>query len=187
MDKYIFLDCDGVIATPERVVDGRWSLVDSKQFLLGQIIKQTDAKIVLSSSWREDTLEETKNKMQEAGFWFTDLIIGITIRAKRFLDPEKKVHLSIPRGVEIKQWLDINCVCPWIGNPERKEEFSVYTTDGKFVKMRSQELYKDYNYVILDDNGGMLLEQRHHFIQTRHTGLTGEDTIKAIAILNQEN
>ena len=98
MEKYIFLDIDGVIATPESVNHGMWGLADSKQQLLGKILKETGASIVLSSSWRKSTVEETKEYMTEHGFLFSDKIIGVTIRAYHYV---KNIHLSIPRGVEI--------------------------------------------------------------------------------------
>jgi hypothetical protein len=46
--------------------------------------------------------------MKGEGFLFYDKIIGVTIRAYQYLDKTKKIHLSIPRGVEIMQWLDTN-------------------------------------------------------------------------------
>ena len=54
MEKYIFLDIDGVLATPKSIegVGGEWRIEDEKQELLKHIIDSTGAKIVLSSSWR---------------------------------------------------------------------------------------------------------------------------------------
>ena len=63
MQKIIFLDIDGVLATPEYLKDGEWALNPVKQNILKSIIDETDAKIVLSSSWRLHTLEETKEFM----------------------------------------------------------------------------------------------------------------------------
>ena len=45
--KIIFLDFDGVISTPEC----RWNLDPKKVALVEELIKETDAKIVVSSSW----------------------------------------------------------------------------------------------------------------------------------------
>ena len=70
MRKIIFLDIDGVIATPENIDNGSWGLVDTKQELLGEILKYTNADIVLSSSWRENDLHNTKMYMDEKGFWY---------------------------------------------------------------------------------------------------------------------
>ena len=60
MKKIIFLDIDGVLATPEYLKDGLWALNPDKQEMLGKILSETNADIVLSSSWRQNTLEETK-------------------------------------------------------------------------------------------------------------------------------
>lgn len=167
MKKYIFLDIDGVIATPESIEDGRWGLVDSKQKLLEYILMQTEAEIVLSSSWRLHNVFDTKLHMQEKGFWFVDKIIGVTIRAYHYLDKSSKIHLSIPRGVEIKQWIDTH----------------VHSNNGK--EWNRKILGEDYQYVILDDDSDMLYSQRNNFVQTStRIGLTKEDSLKAIKILN---
>lgn len=79
--RFIFLDIDGVIATPDTLEDGMWGLTPEKQDLLGMIIEKTGAKIVLSSSWRKHTLESTIEHMKEHDFRFCDEIVGITIRA----------------------------------------------------------------------------------------------------------
>ena len=96
MEKIMFLDIDGVIATNESVVGGQWALVNARQVQLRKIIEATGCKIVLSSSWRKWDLETTRQFMKEEGFWFWDLIIGITIRAYQYLDRTNKIHLSGP-------------------------------------------------------------------------------------------
>lgn len=162
--RIIFLDIDGVIATPESIIDGYWGLVSARQEQLRKIIDATDAKIVLSSSWRLHNLEETKKYMNEKGFLFCDKIIGITIRAYHYI--EKGVHLSIPRGVEIKQWIDTN----------------IHSNNGK--DWNKKQLGIDFQYVILDDDKDMLLEQKDNFVRCISTkGLTSELTKKAIQIL----
>ena len=167
MRKIIFLDIDGVIATPESIVDGEWGLVESKQLLLKQILDETNAEIVLSSSWRLWSLEETKAYMTEKGFMFSDKIVGVTIRAYQYIDRTEKIHLSIPRGVEIQQWIDTN----------------IHSDNGK--NFQRKKLAKEYNYVILDDDTDMLFTQRYNFINTNSVeGLTQLNAEKAIDILN---
>ena len=167
MKKIIFLDIDGVLATQESIVDGEWGLVDSKQELLKKLIEATDAEIVLSSSWRLHTLEDTKDYMKEKGFLFCDKLIGVTIRAYHYIDRASKIHLSIPRGVEINQWIDTN----------------IHSDNGK--NFTRKKIGKDFTYVILDDDTDMLYEQRHYFINTDSvTGLTQPDIDMAIKILN---
>jgi hypothetical protein len=166
MIKIIFLDIDGVIATPKTIVDGTWGLTPSKQKLLGKILSVTDAKIVLTSSWRYNTLEITKDYMLSKGFLFNNQMIGVTIRGYQHI--EKGYPMSIPRGVEIKQWIDNN-ICRNQGT-------------GPYNRMM---VGVDYNYVILDDDTDMLLEHAPRFLQCDGMiGLTNELANKAILILN---
>jgi hypothetical protein len=169
MDKYIFLDIDGVIATPESLTEDRiWGLVDSKQDLLGNILEKTDAKLVISSSWRKHNVEETVIKLTNANFRFGGKIVGVTIRGYNHI--EKGFSMSIPRGVEIKHWID-NHIC--------REN-----STGAFVRKR---VGIDYIYVILDDDNDMLLTQHPYFIHTHPTeGLSQSDAERAIKILNNE-
>ena len=167
MKKYLFLDIDGVIATPESVKHGLWALVDSKQQLLDDILKKTGAKIVLSSSWRKHTLLETKEYMNEKGFWFTEEIVGVTIRAYQYI--EKGIHLSMPRGVEIKQWIDCN----------------IHSEQGK--NWNKKKLGQDYQYAILDDDTDMLVSQNLHFVKCNpFTGLEKIESQLTIDILNSD-
>lgn len=166
--KIIFLDIDGVLATPECLNKGLWGLVESKQELLGKIIETTEAKIVLSSSWRKSNLEDTKAYMLKSGFKFCNQIIGITIRAYQYIDKSSKIHLSIPRGVEIKQWIDTN----------------IQSDNGK--NWQRKEYGKDYTFVILDDDSDMLLEQKNNFLKCdSNIGLTQKIADKAILVLNR--
>jgi hypothetical protein len=163
--KVIFLDIDGVIATPDTVEDGMWGLSPNKQVLLAMILEETNADIVLSSSWRLPTVEDTKEYMNKRGFLFTEKIIGVTIRAYHYL--QKGIHLSVPRGVEIQQWIDTN----------------IHSDNGK--NFSRKKLRVDYNYVILDDDTDMLLNQAKNFIQTDSMlGLTYDNAMAAIDILN---
>lgn len=165
MKKILFLDIDGVLSIPDFNIG--WELNISKQKLLGKILKETNCDIVLSSSWRKNTLEETKNYMTLKGFLFSDKIIGITIRAYHYIDTKEKIHLSIPRGVEIKQWLDTN----------------IHSNNGKDYKFLESGI--DYTYCIVDDDDDMLLEHQNNFIKTNsEKGLTQKNAIKIINILN---
>jgi len=169
MIKIIFLDIDGVVATPDYLKDGQWALNPEKQEILGKILKLTGAKIVLSSSWRLHTLEDTKAKMKEEGFLFVDDIIGVTIRAYHYIDKSSKIHLSIPRGVEIQQWIDTH----------------IHSENGKNFKRK--KLGIDYQYVILDDDTDMLYTQRNNFVNTNsEKGLDMYCSAKAISILSRE-
>jgi len=167
MDKYIFLDIDGVIATPASIENGFWGLTDQCQNFLGEILNNTGSKLVISSSWRENTVEKTQRKLSENNFRYSEYIVGVTIRAYKYI--EKGIHLSIPRGVEIKQWIDCN----------------IHSNNGKnFIKKKNGV---DFAYLILDDDNDFLLEQKNNFIRTNSTiGLSKNDVIKSIKILNKK-
>ncbi len=59
--KVIFLDFDGVISTYEM----SWRIDPNKLMLLDKIVQATDAKIVVTSSWKHgcDNVEEFKSKI----------------------------------------------------------------------------------------------------------------------------
>ncbi len=166
--KIIFLDIDGVISTEK----SHYALDKDACNLLGKIIDATDAKIVISSSWRKNTVEATKEYLTTIShfvpfqFPYADRIVGVTIRAYAYV--MQGVHLAIPRGVEIKQWIDTH----------------IHSENGK--NWNYKEIGDDFNYVILDDDSDMLLEQAEHFIQTDTiNGISEKDVERAIKILNQ--
>jgi hypothetical protein len=96
--KVIFLDFDGVITIPPK-----WYLQANLIKNVKKIVDATEAKIVVSSSWRMDTVEETvdtiigrtkrcpRNKML---YWLIDNIYDVTHTYKGL------------RGQEIMDWLD---------------------------------------------------------------------------------
>lgn len=162
--KVIFLDFDGVITT----LESGWNLCPKKMKLLGEIIEKTDAKIVISSSWRRNTLDDTIKFIsggsihsKDNPFPYCDKVVGITDRMYAFSWNDKvnertvkRPNYLIPRGVEIDRWLKVN---------------------GHDVE----------NYVIFDDDDDMLYCQRNNFIQTdAYKGLSEENVEKAIEILN---
>ena len=161
--KVIFLDFDGVITT----LKSGWSIDPEKIKLLNKIIEATDAKIVVSSSWRRGTLEGTIEELSggvdcngnSKAFPFCDKIIGITARIGGFRyndeinEDGRKPMVDIPRGVEIQDWLD--------------------NTD-----------YDVESYVILDDDSDMLYWQKDNFVKTNtYLGLDDIGVDKAIDIL----
>lgn len=162
--KILFLDFDGVITT----LESGWRLCPKKMELLGRILDETDAKIVISSSWRRNTLEETLEfigggcvNAKDNPFPYCDEVIGITNRMYAFSynDPinsnGKRPNYLIPRGVEIDRWLKVNS-----SNVD--------------------------SYVILDDDDDMLYCQRDNFVRTHmYNGLSEQDVELAIKILNK--
>jgi hypothetical protein len=104
MTKIIFLDIDGVINAsdlPPLYGEG-WPESHLETHLIekvNEIVKITDAQIVISSSWRirfnlAELTEMLKNKGLKAK------IIGVTPRIKR------RFGKVVLRGEEIQDWLD---------------------------------------------------------------------------------
>ena len=92
-DKIIFLDFDGVITLPPH-----WNINGDKLKNLKKIVDATNAKIVISSSWRELDLVSTKSRIlvnnnNKILNWFKDNIYDIT-------------PIAGYRGEEIQRWID---------------------------------------------------------------------------------
>ena len=156
--KVIFLDFDGVITTHK----SQYRLDKDKMELVKRICDETDAYIVISSSWRRFTLEDTIKDITDTSSWYVPVpftpierVVGVTSRMYSFKggDNKYKCHYTLPRGVEIERYLREN-----------------------------EDIDK---YVILDDDADMLLEQAPYFIKTDAIeGLSEQDAEKAITILN---
>lgn len=159
---------DGVIATPKRIdTDGTWGIVEECEKNLGLILAQTGADLVISSSWRYESVEKTKEFFAQKGFSFCDKIIGVTIRAYHYI--EKGMPMSIPRGVEIEHWID---------NYIHRDY-----AQGTFKRKIEGE---DFRFVILDDNTDMLLSQSKNFVLCNSEfGLTEHETKQAIYVVNE--
>jgi hypothetical protein len=98
--RIVFLDIDGVINSEDyalyRNASRRFNLdefVDERAVtFLNYIVKKTDAKIVLSSSWRGN-MGLISERMTKCGFVYD------------FFD-KTPYHPSRHRGTEIKEWID---------------------------------------------------------------------------------
>jgi len=161
--KIIFLDIDGVLNSEiwfskTAHLKGDSVFFDPRSIkVLNHITDETGAKIVVSSSWRNgrsvSALQELLSLMGVTGE-----IIGKTPRLQ-FTGLEGYDY-SIPRGNEIKAWLETN-----------KDVLSV-----KMSKVK---------YLILDDDTDMLYWQREKFIQVDpYCGLTWNMINRAKQILN---
>lgn len=165
--KIIFLDIDGVlnneifytsVTHPKAETMEEYKL---QQFdprcveLLNSITDKTEAKIVVSSSWRSDP--DITEILKKAGV--TGEVIGVTpyLAFKSNVD----YKYSVPRGCEIKAWLELN-----------KEKLG-----DKMSKVK---------YVILDNDSDMLYWQREHFfLVDGYAGLTRNIAYRVINYLNK--
>ena len=180
--KIIFLDVDGVInLSPERFQSFNKNALAQLQ----RIIDSTGAKIVVSSSWRTSNTERMKSSLIGNGFtkelWSS--VIGITERGYNYVI--KGSNFPLVRGNEIKHYVDTRIRYPWHTQPELSEIYTKRNEDGSFKIMDSNEKGVDFQYVILDDDTDMLLEQKDNFLRTfQTTGITERIANKAIKILN---
>lgn len=158
--KIIFLDFDGVITTEKSF----YNLDNDKCDMIQSIINETGAKVVITSSWRRNDLDETikylytiSDRVPFVVSWIDD-IIGVTSRMYGFKLSDKGEHFRISRGEEIYRWLEEN-----------------------------EDLGVD-SYVILDDDADMLYHQKDNFIHTcSFDGMTRSNMYEAIRILNKND
>ena len=114
MHKIIFLDIDGVLNVLCENKD-EYGCIFHEQFVdnLKYIIDETDAKIVISSSWRDSGLDIMKELWK-----FRNLpgeVIDITptvLETADYFDIE--FYDLVDRGYEIQQWLDTNNVLSYV-------------------------------------------------------------------------
>lgn len=101
--KVIFLDVDGVLNTPKLIKKFGYDHIDPVLVaLLARIVRETEARIVLSSTWR---IDENNRKMVEAALAQHGLeLLGSTpVHKKKFPD-------WVYRHEEIGAWLAENQV-----------------------------------------------------------------------------
>lgn len=182
-NKIIFLDIDGVLCVAQDLYD---KLNYCCMLHLERIIKETGAKIVVSSSWRCGDLQLTKNNLVEHGLtqFLSDQIVGETIR--KYHHVRDSSYLELCRGNEIATYVSRSLRCPWHEYPEMKELYEVKNPDGSFKQMMINKVGVNFSYVILDDNTDMLLCQKDYLIRTfEPDGLNGTNADNAIEILNK--
>ena len=150
MKKYIFLDFDGVINTQNDKFDKN-AIAN-----LRRLLERTDAKVVISSTWRLQGMEYIQQLWLE--YQLHGEVIGLTpscnsISFSNVDGLEEWQGLHGCKGLEIAEWLRLNA----------KES---------------------YQYIILDDEEDFLLSQREHLVKVEGSkGLDKADVRVAIQIL----
>jgi hypothetical protein len=141
---------------------------------LNRIVKETNSKIVISSTWRIGQTPLSLQKLLET-VGFEGEVISVTphFYAKGNDIDGEPIGYTVPRGCEIDWWLDSE------GKYERR---SWSEESGELVDISIVE-----NFVILDDDSDMLLKHKDNFIQTSpYDGLNEKLTEKCIKILNKK-
>ena len=151
MEKYIFLDFDGVNNTQNDKFD------KNAMANLRRLLEKTDAKVVISSTWRLQGMEYIQQLWQE--YQLPGEVIDLTpsCNSTNFSNvdgQEEWQGLHGCKGLEIAEWLRLNAKEP-------------------------------YHYVILDDEEDILFNQREHLVKVDGSkGLDKADVRAAIQILN---
>lgn len=152
MKKIIFLDFDGVITT----LKTRWKIDMNKVKIINDICDRTDAKIVVTSSWR-------------IGYR------GVVSAFHKFL---KQYFIKNQYLDHFKKEFD-----KFIDNIVGMTESGSYR--GNEIKFYMNEHPEIDNYVILDDDSDMLDKQLFNFVQTdTYEGITERDAKLCVDILN---
>lgn len=130
MEKYIFLDFDGVINTPK----GKFAKKAVANLL--HLVERSDAKIIISSTWRLQGMEYILKLWQE--HHMPGEVIGLTpscnsINFSNVDGQEEWQGLHGCKGLEIAEWLRLNAKEP-------------------------------YRYIILDDEEDILFAQQEHLV-----------------------
>lgn len=161
MRKVIFLDIDGVLSPrwwdSDKQSDNYGRLFDAKAVAnLSKIVEETEAEIVISSSWKNVGLVELQNMWRDRDL--PGKIVDITpdYMSDELLLKEDSADMDYlyERGSEIQGWLLLH---------------------GDDVS----------RYVIIDDMDDILPEQQSHFVQTDpEVGITNDDVKKVVHLLN---
>lgn len=158
-NKLIFLDFDGVITTYK----SKWNIDNEKCEMIKYICDNTGAKIVISSSWRYTTLENTILKNHLEDWLLKDYCIGVTKRCNMNYTEDCSTSWFIPRrGMEIDEFIN------------------------RYIK--ENNISEEIHYVIIDDDVfDLLYNQRKHIIKTHWKfGISKSNVKKAINILNKK-
>lgn len=161
----IFLDVDGVLNSSayfkENKGKGHADISDFHLQMLAKIYHTCNAKIVLSSSWRELDVDDV------SVYWMYQYLVDELARYDmEIIDKTPVVDMNRP--LEIKTWLD---------NRPDKDEINFVSLDDDW----SREHYDEYGI------GDYLVKTRFFCYDMSDGGLQHEHVDKAIKILNRRN
>lgn len=169
IDKYLFLDFDGVLNTGRYAklmaregidpFDEFGAIFDSEAVAnLKHIVKQTDCKIVLSTTWRNEGIMRMRELWKARNLPGEIYSMTPILLSSSYQDAMTGEMMGLPqrdaKPLEIYAWL--------------------YKNTGK-----------EYRYVILDDEDIFFPKQQEHLVLTdEYEGLTERKAQRAIWILN---
>ncbi len=132
MEKYIFLDFDGVLNTSRGMFDKH--AIDNLRRLVGR----SDAKVIISSNWRLQGWEYMRQLWQQ--HHLPGEIVGITPSCNSIAFSEADGvdtwhSLYATKGLEIAEWLKLNAKEPYHYVILDDEEDILYSQREHFVKV----------------------------------------------------
>jgi hypothetical protein len=170
MDRYLFLDFDGVLNTGRYAklmknegidpFDEYGAVFDSEAIAsLKLIVEQTNCKIILSSTWRNEGIMRMRELWKDRGLPGEIYSMTPILLSTSYQDAMTGEMIGLPqreaKALEINAWLH-------------------------------QNAKKDYRYVILDDEDFFFPKQQEHLVLTdEYEGLTERKAQQTIWILNQ--
>ena len=155
MTKYIFLDIDGVLNSEHTLnescenMDQKIASIISDQLVknLSYVVEKTDAKIILSSSWRVYFNENTKKPIN---LFALILLAALDKHNLEIHDmtPFIKGQFSNERGLEIKTYIDKHNIKNYVViDDEEFSDFSTHLDMSRFI----QTTFGDDNTSIKDE------------------------------------
>lgn len=144
--RIIFLDIDGVlnceIFFKQRVKSTSIiehpdnSICKERVSWLNDLCKETEAKVVISSTWRHSGLQYCKDVLERRGATFD--VIDVT--------PDLSFDGAV-RGNEIKYWIDKN-----IENPSDYRDYVIIDDDSDMLLWQKDNFFKTDSYAGLTSN-----------------------------------
>lgn len=141
MTKYIFLDIDGVLNsehTWDENGDQQSASIISDQYLknLQKIVEKTDAKLVISSSWRVYFSEYTKEPRNIFAIHLVQALAKHNLKLHD-MTPFVKGPFSNERGLEIKTYIDQHKITDYvIIDDEEFSDFKKHIDMSRFIQTK---------------------------------------------------
>jgi len=161
--KIIFLDIDGVMNSDLFSQKRNQEQRKKKRYkgdnideqcveYLNELIKDTGAKVVISSSWRKDGIDYCRKHLEAKGF--VGEIIDITPNLR---------HEGCLRGNEIYHWINKNTEILGVKNGSDFKEYVIFDDDSDML------LWQQDNFILVDSHCGLTPNQcyRAKFILCR--------------------
>jgi len=150
MNKYLFLDFDGVLNSENwtkspalTLIGGCFGVDPNAVMFINQIVERTQCQIVFSSTWRiHHSTEELRQILVDHGFKYPESVIDSTGRAWTLMDREKDRTAFLAeqnekygnwyRGYEIDCWLN--------DNVKGRKKFAILDDDSDMWKHKNRHV-----------------------------------------------